>query len=198
MKRKELFFHTLQIIIALLILIAFSSCNRNQGYVTYDFRYGSIVHFSFEYPSSYEAQSEDAVGIGNPAYLWHRASSKPFPWNDISILFITYSKGTIAYNATAMLDYDLANLRNLSPPGQFSLLERSKIVVSGVQGELAAIRYPIPPNIAYYGPGPTITRIVSFDKDDLIWVITLNSNQEAADKAKADFEHILQTFKFLE
>jgi hypothetical protein len=100
------------------------------------------------------------------------------------------------------------------------LLERSAVTVAGIPGEqivyshkppmimrapLKLILFTISPdwNARYTRRNPQeselrITREVYFNYDGLIWNIQIDSDESVAEQAKADFEHLLKTFKILD
>jgi hypothetical protein len=43
-----------------------------------------------------------------------------------------------------------------------------------------------------------VGRCVYFDQGGLVWMIRVTSTEEVAEETKADFEHILETFKVLD
>ncbi len=90
-----------------------------------------------------------------------------------------------------------AEQNSLNP--HFQILERSSITVSSVQAE--RVIYLVdelfqPPNASK--PLLSVEDRVCFDYKGLIWEISSSSYEEYSEQTKADFEHVLQTFKILE
>jgi hypothetical protein len=104
----------------------------------------------------------------------------------------------------------------------FVLLERSMVSVGGISAEQivwsgginsSSVRLPAPFSCSLFPVMlenvrekyttfvlPTHVRDVYFEYGGLIWIIQVTSSpiQNEVDQAKADFEHVLQTFKILD
>jgi hypothetical protein len=81
------------------------------------------------------------------------------------------------------------------------ILERTTININGISGELVVYSSKvglIPEAPLESSEIVRINRTVCFDYGGLIWIIIIESDEDKADQAKADFEHILQTFKILD
>jgi hypothetical protein len=89
-----------------------------------------------------------------------------------------------------------------------SVLERSRIRVSGVAADMFASRVdlysrrlPLPEASKGAPPGPNvfeIERAAYFDHDGLIWKLSMIAPEEETEKAKIEFEHVIKTFKILD
>jgi hypothetical protein len=79
----------------------------------------------------------------------------------------------------------------------FKLLERSSVKIGTITGEQLVYTSTL-----LVGPNDTpvseITWEVYFDHGGLIYNLHMSADQDIADEAEADFEHILETFKFLD
>lgn len=91
------------------------------------------------------------------------------------------------------------NLKKYSTSMGFQLLEQSDITVSGVPAKLIAYkeRNILPIDRGLTEPPFEVLREVYFDYNGLIWRIDIRSDSTTAEEDKADFEHVLQTFKIL-
>lgn len=75
----------------------------------------------------------------------------------------------------------------------FKLMERSPVMVSGIEGEMIVYET----DWSLFGTKLQYVRMVLFDYDGLIWRITGKAEMELVDQMKADFDHVLETFKIL-
>ena len=182
--KHKMLWISLGLIALMVVAPTLAGCNTSQ-YKTYSLKHGA-AHFSFEYPSRYEKQSE---------YL---RSSEHAP---IGIRFVhrqpdAPSKDTvfglnISRLAPEWPDAKAAVARLISGLDDTKATEQSPITVAGISGELVVYldsRMPDTPSV----------REVFFVFNGLLWNIFIYSDVSKADQAKADFEQILQTFKILE
>jgi len=82
-----------------------------------------------------------------------------------------------------------------------NILERSTISMAGISAELLV--YFHEPELMPEAPSSSldvikVTRVVYFDYNDLLWEIEIESDEDRADVAEADFEHLLETFQILD
>jgi len=80
-------------------------------------------------------------------------------------------------------------------------LECSTITVAGALDEM--IVYSHESELIPEAPSSSlevmkVTRVVYFDYNDLIWKIEIDSDEDRAEEAEADFEHLLETFQILD
>ncbi|MBI4304280.1 MAG: hypothetical protein HY665_08105 [Chloroflexi bacterium] len=112
-----------------------------------------------------------------------------------------------AYDAKTVLENDISDLMEYFKVAQ--VLERSSANVSGIVGELVVstvdIRSASPPSPDSDPRGTPkgsqlidIVRSVYFDYGGLIWKISMRSYEKVAEEGRADFEHVLKTFKILD
>ena len=194
MKRVYLSFITVLMLLYVIHTIG-GGCTQTTGYkeliVSED-----MASFSFEYPAFYdepyvstpiETQSieVDAGGLIQP-----RVSGAEF-------LFITVLPVSDSFpNAKTMLDYEFSLIEGLP---DFQLLERSPVTIAGSQGEQVIYSY-YGYHTTWESPAETGTAYDAyFDSGGLIWIVELIADEyTAAERAKADFEHILETFQILD
>jgi hypothetical protein len=81
----------------------------------------------------------------------------------------------------------------------FKLLERSAVVVSGVEGEMIVY---LTDKLGMFNAGENTKnleygKVIYFDHNGLIWEMKASCDQNMSEQVKADFDHIIQTFKIL-
>jgi len=96
-----------------------------------------------------------------------------------------------------MLDFDLDHRQQGLP--DFRLLERSTITIAGVKGERIAYSYSGFYFSSEHAPQTGTAYKAYFDSKGLIWKLSLIADEyAAAERAKSDFEHLLETFRILD
>jgi hypothetical protein len=168
-----------------------------------------IAHFTFEYPFVYRVGKVEVrsdlnytdVTLNGPGVRYKEGTNRTFIY-----IFIRTSNDYIP-DAKSSLEYDLAFNNELVQRDSrllkdYKLLERSQIYVAGIDGEqliyywdMGVPEYPEDPDP---GPIPTVMRKVYFDYDNLIWELSIRSNQAIVEEANAIFEHMLETFQILD
>lgn len=185
----------------LLILISSSvimincSCNDKTGYKEFTVSEG-LAPFSFEYPAFYLKPRIDRSLEPHSTEVKTSGVIQPRV-NGVEALFITIFQVSDTYpNALAMLDYDLSCAEEHQ---DFQLLEHSPITVAGIQGERIIYSYSIYPSPADFETETWTACKAYFDSEGLIWrVVILADEYAAAERARDDFEHILETFQILD
>ena len=177
-------------------MLTFQGCGE---YRKCTFHSGGNTRYSFEYPSTYRKESDDSASqYFTSVFLWLPGrKGATFLANPSIAVMITFPSA-IEINAKASLESDLDNGMNLQ---EFQLLERSEIIVSGIQAEQIVFSWlmtseasSFEPQIYYIWSG----RKVYFNYEGEIWILTLKSTANAIVQANADFNHFLQTFRILE
>jgi len=196
-------------IATVLVLAAITTgCNCSmEGYRTFTF--DKVAHFAFEYPAHYSKYSAgaDVVGDYRAIFIGFRDN---IPSKGMSEGYITiYAEGAgITYpDATAALEDTLSGFFEPEPWEEYEyepkrLLELSTLTVAGIQAELIVYSYGWE-SIREESTGlwvylMRIAREVYFDHDNLIWQIVIESDEDRAEVAEADFEHLLETFQILD
>ena len=196
-------FRNLMIIGVLCITIVFSlSCN-NSEYRTFTFKKG--VNFTFEYPSHYKKDSIGSYVEGRIAggVTFHDKLPSDGNWYDV--IFIVISDKRTGYT-TPKEAIEAIITDSLTK----EIIERTTVTMAGLPGELLVYSYP-----GWVTDGPSgilscssshskvdkapirVNRVAYFDDGSKIWMIEIESAERKAEQAKADFDHILQTFKIL-
>jgi hypothetical protein len=83
------------------------------------------------------------------------------------------------------------------PVQQVKILERSNITISGISGEMLHFN-AVFPEIKEYDNHLISSRSLSFVYGGYIWVIDYDTYEELESEASVEFEHIVNSFKFLE
>jgi hypothetical protein len=183
-------------------------------HITIDNELGS---YSFEYPSYYEKNIWDNLEFRVPyTHLIlegpvKNAKVEVFNPDTGKIETVVGERGTSSisiyisnykveygesYSASDRIEKVLAGEAKWA---HFKLLERSPVIVSSVEGELVEYLVdrlmPIPIEdgkyLEYYCS-------VYFDHNGFTWEITAHCIKEIKEQVKADFDHIISTFKILE
>jgi hypothetical protein len=162
-----------------------------------------IAHFTFEYPSVYKVGKVEVrsdldytdVTLNGPGVRYTEGTNRTYIY-----IFIQATSEAFP-NAESSLEYELTFNDGL-PLKDYQLLERSQISVAGIDGEqiiyywdMGVPEYPDDPEPE---PIPTIMREVYFDYGNLIWTLSIRSNQAIVEEANAIFEHMLETFQILD
>jgi hypothetical protein len=195
-------------IVMVSVLVAITSgCESSmEGYRTFSFN--KVARFSFEYPAHYEKYSAHATVEKKTIYIGFldRVPSKGST-NGFIYIYVEGAGDTYPDAAAALED----TLSGFVEPDYYDedaeeepkrLLERSTITVDGIPAELIVYSY----GYDYIRDSTSdswvilirIAREVYFDYDDLIWNLVIESDEDRADVAEADFEHLLETFQILD
>ena len=190
-------------IVLLASITLFGACQVRSGstYKTFSMTEG-IAHFSFEYPSKYEITDYYSdneiltVTLTEPFNKQAKDSTK-------------ISVGIVPGNENYPQDYINSLIRKRSSDPDFNLqeLEQADLFVSGKQAKLFVYQERDLGRImagVYYGTNEDIStlneiiREAIFYYNNLAWVIAIDSDSSTAEVDKADFDHVIQTFKILE
>jgi hypothetical protein len=177
-----------------------------EGYRTLNFN--KVAHFSFEYPAHYEKYSAHATVENRTIYVGFRdkvpskGSTEGFIYIYVEGAGDTYPDAEAALEDTLSIfvEPDYYDEDDEEEPKR--LLERSTITVAGIPAELIVYSY----GYDYVRDSPSdpwvilirIAREVYFDYNGLIWKLAIESDEDRADVAEADFEHLLETFQILD
>ena len=196
----KVLFSVILLVAMLATLITLTACSSipessNSGYVLETLTKRDIS-FSFEYPVGYEKSdpnpyestdiNTDVIGERYLALYNDTKTSKQINiqlWNP-----------TADYpDAKARLDYYASNIENVGENPEIS--ERSPLRVAAVDGEKLVYTYVIENTTDM--PNRINCWVAAFDVKGQIWFVTMGTNMEAPDEAKADFEHLINTLKLL-
>jgi len=164
------------------------------------------IKFSFEYPSHYYREELWPYKLGEAAGSVTFLDKLPSDWYWIdNFEIIVADSNKTAHEAIE----EIAN-NTLKK----EIIEISSVTIAGMQGEMLVYSYPAPlpelppggwscshrkvtsssnPNIVLQ-----IDRIAYFSDGDKLWSIEIGWSESKTEQQKADFDHILQTFKILD
>lgn len=208
--------------IASLLLLMLSGCSNrvitytpeaavnNEEYST--FTTTGIPLFTFEYPLDYIVINYNTM----PEAPWtnlilrpaipnsDRASIDEFPaqtFSQIEIFIMNLvpenPQANYAVNKTIVEYQELEAAGNVK---DFKVIYKRKVVVSGVKGweiKYSFINYTYT-QFGFVNPRPLVGRDLCFANDDMSFEIRFISDADIINKTGKYFDHILQTFKFLE
>lgn len=157
-----------------------------------------IAHYSFEYRTYYKPKnpstSDDKYsGVALDGPIINDIKS----YTQIYVQVWVPSSGRfIPPDAKTMLEGDL---KMRSEVFESKILDQSELTIDLVLAEqlVYSERDIGPPLLGIREKYYIVTRRVYFDHNRLIWRITMASDSSTAEADKADFEHLLKTFKFL-
>lgn len=193
--QNRLFFCIFTIISLIILLgvgLLLAGCPNNSRYKAVKVT-KSGIRFSFEYSALYSDYASSLINDDDMVVLFHYLPDTTPQMADKHLRIETWITDSKFPNAAALLEAFLKEIPNVSEG--FKLIERSPIEVSGIKGEL----------IIFTGR----TEVVDLNTDNVKgWEVYLDykgqivtllviSNIIKADEAKVDFDHLVQSFKFL-
>ncbi|OGO22446.1 MAG: hypothetical protein A2144_04355 [Chloroflexi bacterium RBG_16_50_9] len=204
MKREEI---SIKVILVVLLLVLFSSliligCGNYKIFM-FD---NNIANCEFEYPASYvvgDIIRGDFSTIAFALFTYKQVESST-NWSTAYISISGRQKDVSFPDYHALLEYNLKNAQQQYSIYGFNLVERSPLSIENVLGEKIIYNYINPwdseiieDEIVKMGPISGIAYEAYFENDGFLWTILFHATAQISAQAKADFEHILQTFKFL-
>jgi len=191
-KRKTFLIYAIAFFILLCVVLFFSGCSDNSGYKKVTLIKAGI-RFSFEYPSSYSVFKNDFQN-GDPLIIPRYLPDSQKKEADREIRIETFIIDANYPNANALLNGFFDKLQGLW--AQFELLERSSVQVSGIDGEM--IVFSGLSKTAFINLGQLKCWEVYLDYKGQILTLAFYSKINVADGAEAEFEHFIESFKFLD
>ena len=195
-------------IMMLPVLVVLAACGSPTGkpytiYAPADSEYKTITvtkgiaRFSFEYPSNYDLAN---VEVRTDLDYTDVVFSGPILEEEDDFTFLDVSVMGYRTSISSVEDRIEGYLSRVSNMTDFRLLERSSVSVASAAGEQVVFFYNRirPPSSSVREPAHEITRSVFFECHKLLWEISMRSNLITSEADKADFKHILQTFKMLD
>ena len=193
------------LLLILVVLSVFSGCQKtdNNTYKTFIFTKG--IKFSFEYPSHYYREELWPYKLGEAAGSVTFLDKLPSDWYWIdNFEIIVDDSNKTAHEAIE----EIAN-NTLKK----EIIEISSVTMAGMQGEMLVYSYPAQPlpdaqlglscspRKINYPDNPNnvleIDRIAYFSNGNQLWSVEIGWSESKTEQQKADFDHILQTFKIL-
>ncbi|MBI4331764.1 MAG: hypothetical protein HY673_10835 [Chloroflexi bacterium] len=190
----------LRMTLASTVVFVLAGCNEpdGSGYKLFAMKEGP-VRYSFEYSSRFKiAETRQRADLAYVTLLG--ATIRQL--NDYSSISAGWFVPNKWIPDAESAQKDL--LATVSGNMGFELLDQSPVTIDNVPAKLIAYKQRnIRPifNRETKGPVYEILRVVDFDYGGLRWSIDMRSadvSPEAADRDKADFEHLLRTFRILD
>ncbi len=197
MKRAYLAFVIVVNLLTLLLIASSAimiscSCNDTTGYKEFIVSEG-LAPFSFEYPAVCREPRIDRSLEPHSTVVDTSGVIQPRVNGAVFLIISVFQVSDSFPNAQAMLDSELSRAEGHR---EFQLLERSPVNMAGIQGERVIYSYF---GFYYNDPETGTAYEAYFDSEGLIWeVVMLADEYAAAERARADFEHLLETFQILE
>jgi hypothetical protein len=175
--------------------------------------------FSFEYPSYYKLMGyEDRPAVPMtfinlsefPAIIWEVSQSPEHPGVNMTQKIFTgetRTKDIFIYGHTGFgsaeseIGICILQYKNSSNAKDVKLREKVKVVVDGKEGWESVVTCTSLNNPADVPPRGTrylIFRDLYFDYEGILWHIVSQSDISMNAEAKADYEHVVRTFKILD
>ena len=156
-----------------------------------------IGQFSFEYSTRYKVLKVETADTYTDITLNNPEADEDWDISYILVFCCAIEDETPGYS-DALEGY----LKLCKTNKDFKLLERSSIEINGESGEEVALSYYFtlpdrPEGLSTVSTDLTIVRLVAFTHNNILWRLHVSSTESYADSAKADFEHIKQTFRIL-
>jgi hypothetical protein len=190
--KNTIFFNVISLICTVSIGILIIGCINNSEYKAVTVT-KSGIRFSFEYPKSYSDYTYSLNSENTMVVLFRYLPDTNPQTADREILIDTWITNTAFPNATALLDRFLDDIPDVSKG--FKLIERSPIQVSGITGEM--IYYSERINNVNLNTDNIKSWEIYLDYKEKIVTISLICNIDNADKAKEEFDYLIQSFNFM-
>ncbi len=185
------------VLITLLIIVGvvLSGCSSTEYIKATAIKRGNS--FSFEYPSTFKKLTPDAfddIGGDNSVSLLYTEPGSNRGKADMQIYIIANSPIAGRPDAAA---WEEAHIKILEQSDdEFELYERSTIQVSGIEGYKIVYYTTILGN--YLNSMKLVCRDVYIDYKEYIWKISVLAVEEMGDEAEPIFQHLIESFKFLD
>ena len=160
------------------------------------------VHFSLEYRAYYkikEVHPSFDTGTPSDAFMdFTLISPKIKQTKDYTYIKVLVEKpGRLIPDAKSQTE---RAENNASSWANYKLLDKYMTTIDGIEAyRLDYQNQNIVPTLAGTGkPAIGVYRELHFDAKGFVWMIQMSSDSSTADADKADFEHVIQTFKVLD
>jgi hypothetical protein len=197
----KVIYSVILLLVVLVVSIAFAGCssgateNTTPGYITETLTKRGI-DFSFEYPDDYEKNEyiqDDDSDESDYVVLQYYASTD-YDVNRKIINIQIWNPMEDGQDARTKLDHYAANLEFTGTDPVVH--ERSPLQVAGIDAEKMVFSMVVEDITDI--PNKLTGWIAAFDYKGQIWFIVVTTNMEATDEVEADFEHLIESFKFLD
>ncbi len=159
------------------------------------------IQFSFEYPSSYIDTNDTLREDSQHKYavILKRPSNNPtIDEFDTNFAIWIYDIPDNAPDANTLVQDLLQSRENLPSYHEYEFIEHSSVEVAGIQAELIVYSMKslgVGEVLATY---PSVYRDIYFDYEEHRVDIHISSFPELAEQVEKEFEHIINSFKFLD
>jgi hypothetical protein len=193
----------LEILVSLVLIVGvvLSGCSGNGTSTSTEYLKATAVkrgiNFSFEYPASYTKLTPDAFednGREPSVSLLYTAPGSTGGKADIQIYIIASSPLADRPDAAAWAEVQIKMLEQVDE--KFKLYENSTTQVSGINGY--KIVYYTTALGNYLNSHKLVCRDAYIDYKEYIWKISVLSVEEMGDQGEPVFQHLLESFKFLD
>ena len=192
------------LLLILVVLPVFPGCQNtdNNTYQTFTFTKG--IKFSFEYPSHYYKEGIWAYKPWASKGDIEFYDKLPSDWNWYDHFYIRVQDSW--KSAHEAIEGIVNNTL------EKEIIEISNVTMAGMQGEMLVYSHHAPkvsdqfgwscsPRKINHPDNPNnvlwIDRIAYFSSGNKLWSVEIGWSESKAEQQKADFDHILQTFKIL-
>jgi hypothetical protein len=155
------------------------------------------INFSFEYPDSYIKFTPDVfedTGGDNSVSLLYLEPGSTKERADKQIQIIPLNPIASRPDAAVWTNEHIQYL--VEHDEEFELIERSSIEVAGIGGEMVVYKSSI---LGKYLNSPNLMCCDAYiDYQGYIWKISVLAITELSDQVEPDFEHLIDTFEFLD
>jgi hypothetical protein len=180
-----------------LLFIPLSGCGDYKKFVLRD----GLAGCSFEYSSRYASPTTER--LDNLTSVFGSTRRKVSEWPIKSSFGVRVSiRSDFFTDYRALLEYNLQPSRKGTKEDEFNIVSRSPVVIDGAVGEQVIYNYI---NYLYttshFSPSGQESRTAFeayIENGEFLWEISVNAQTTLKDQAKADYEHILTSFKFLD
>lgn len=202
MARREAASLRLTMLVTVFMVIFIIGCglNRNDPYVKASFHEGR-AQFYFEYPNTYNQPFLDRASEPQSVLVTVAHPNGVSKAIDTEISVSADVPNTLFPDSKSITQYRMSEFESGAFFPNFKLIQRSNINVGGIIAEHITYSYSF--ITGTYGDSTPSTETwvgddVYLDSNGLIWQLRMHSDSTREDKAKDDFDHILDTFKILD
>lgn len=182
-------------------LLMTSGCSGADGYKTFTIGEG-IAKFSFDYSSRYKVKEYYAHDNITAVHIRGPFNKEA---NDYTLIDVIVVPTTSFYPDAESAINDLIRKRSGDSVFEFKVLEQGDLMVAGIPAKFIVyqerdLTRAIADMYADNDSKKTayeVCREIDFVYNDLLWIISIDSDVSTAEADKANFEHVLQTFKIL-
>jgi hypothetical protein len=174
------------------------------GFKNYTFN-NNYISCSFEYPVSLSIAHVDKGSDESPVAIVYFSPIQLKNQDDLSIALYILKKDLVYRSYSAYLDRDISSFQNSSFKDELIVINRDNITIDGIAYEKLIYSYfrqnvPIYKNDKLVLPDkiPAISYNAYFENNGFLGKISVDAKIKKSEQAKSDFEHLIDSFKFLD